>query len=79
MKLKSPQIDAAPGLPPRFLTLEEVATATRISPRTLAGLLGSGSGPIVTAIGKRRFVRADHLCEWIEAAAQPRRQRKPAA
>ena len=53
-----------------LLTLDETAERARISMRTLLKLLATGRGPVITKLGARTFVRADHYVEWIEANAQ---------
>ena len=49
-----------------LLTLDEAARKLRVCGRTLSRLAARGEGPALTRIGRRVFVRADHLAAWIE-------------
>ena len=58
-----------------LLTLDETAERARISMRTLLKLVADGRGPVITKLGARTFVRADHFAQWIEGNARPARHR----
>ncbi|WP_428377748.1 helix-turn-helix transcriptional regulator [Lichenicoccus sp.] len=58
-----------------LLTLDETAERARISMRTLLKLVAEGRGPVITKLGARTFVRADHFAQWIEGNAQTSRHR----
>jgi excisionase family DNA binding protein len=61
---------------PRLLTISEVATALRVSRRTVETLLHERT-LATTRIGRRVFVREQDLEDWIEAqvlAALPTRR-----
>ena len=49
----------------------EAAERARICPRTLAKLISANRGPIVTKIGRKQFVRPEHLSSWLDRCAEP--------
>lgn len=53
-----------------LLTLDETAKRARISMRTLLKLVADGRGPVITKLGARTFVRADHFAQWIQSNAR---------
>ena len=55
----------------QLLTRSEAARKARISPTTLGKLIRSDRGPTVTRIGRRLFVRSEHLVSWIDRCAEP--------
>lgn len=54
-----------------LLTRVEAAERVRICPRTLRRLISENRGPIVTKIGRKQFVRPEHLVAWIDRCAEP--------
>ena len=49
-----------------LLTVDEAARELRVCGRTLSRLAARGEGPPLTRIGRRVFIRADHLAAWVE-------------
>jgi len=52
-----------------LLTKREAATRARITERTLDRHIAAGCGPILTRIGARVLIRAEHISEWIDKHA----------
>ena len=50
-----------------LLTRIEAAKRSRISVGTLDSILKGGNGPKVTRVGKKIFIREDHLSQWIDS------------
>ncbi|MBF0858700.1 helix-turn-helix domain-containing protein [Gluconobacter sp. LMG 31484] len=48
-----------------FLSVEEVARLSRVTPRTIRRYLSLNKGPVVTRVGGRVFVQRSHFDEWI--------------
>ena len=50
-----------------LLTYGEAAARARLGESTLKRFMAQGRGPALTRLGGRRFVREDHLVQWLNA------------
>jgi hypothetical protein len=62
---------------PALLSREEFRERTRCCLRTAVKLLKSPTGPLVTKIGGRTYIREDHFQSWLDSCAQPRAASPP--
>lgn len=56
-----------------FLSVEEVARLSRVTPRTLRKYLSLNKGPVVTRVGGRVFIQKSHYDEWISQNTSSRK------
>lgn len=56
----------------QLLTRGEAAQKARISLVTFGKLIRADRGPVVTRIGRKQFVRPEHLLNWLDRCAEPR-------
>lgn len=55
---------------PELLTLSELSTQVRVSERTVRRMIGRGAGPVLTRIGRKRFVATPDAREWLAGLRQ---------
>jgi excisionase family DNA binding protein len=58
-----------------FLTVPEVGSLLRTSPKAIYSMVERGQLPGVTRIGKRVLVRQDDLLEWLRQKSTPSLER----
>jgi hypothetical protein len=63
---------AASAEMPLLMTKREVVAHLRITERAFNHHMARGTGPTITRVGRKVYVRADHLRAWLDNCADPR-------